>query len=90
VSDYFLLNSGTSAYTPVRGNVIYINPARLQTADPSRNEALMMHEILHNEWGLDDGDVLDALYGNGARNTRASVDISNWFRTHSTRGGGNF
>lgn len=89
VKDRFAVDSGVHAYTPVGGGVIYISAGLLQTSRADRNQAFLMHEILHNEWGLDDSDVLDALYGKGARDKRPPADITEWFRKNCVSGKGN-
>jgi hypothetical protein len=89
IRDFFALRGGTNAFTAVGGNVIYINPGTLNTGNANRNQALLMHELLHNEWGLDDGDILVALYGRGADKNRPSADITRWFERECIGGKGN-
>jgi len=50
VADFFNAERGVRAWTPYRGNAIYIHAGRLNTSDASRNQAFHMHEILHNTW----------------------------------------
>jgi RHS repeat-associated protein len=90
VSDYFEVHRGTSAYTPPGMGAIYLDARHLGGArQADKNQALVMHEILHSQWGLDDGDVLDSIYGEGSRNTRPSADITEWLRSNCARGKGN-
>lgn len=88
VIDFFVLNPGTTAWTPPGGGTIYFYPGRIQTSDPARNQAFIMHETLHEDWGLDDGDILEQLYGPGAR-SRPSADITQWFLDNCVIGPGN-
>ena len=81
VQDYFGAKQGMSAWTPFGGSTIYIAAGRMNNlGSDAQNQALLMHELLHMKFGLDDGDILDKLYGAGSRYTRPSYDITVWIR----------
>jgi RHS repeat-associated protein len=50
VADFFNGDRGVQAWTPYRGNTIYIHPGRLSTGDAVRDQSFLMHELLHNTW----------------------------------------
>ena len=89
VSDVFAVRPDINAWTPFGGLTIYINPNRLNGANRAQNQGLMMHELLHEGWGLDDSDIMNSLGISKADQARGSVAISNWLRDNCVNGKGN-
>jgi RHS repeat-associated protein len=82
VVDTFVLDNTQAAYTPFGGNTIYIQPDRfLSPNNVERNMGFLMHEALHNSFGLDDGDIMKALGLSGS-----SKSITNWLTKNCIRG----
>jgi hypothetical protein len=86
VADAFNFNRGQAAFTPYGGNTIYINANILNVDFSDRNEALIMHELMHSEWGLSDFDIQEAL---GLDTSRPSANITEWLRENCVNGDGN-
>jgi hypothetical protein len=61
VQQYMNASPGVSAWTPPGGNTIYINAYWFTDNSLNWSQALIMHEQLHNLFGLDDGDIEKAL-----------------------------
>ncbi|MEO8131259.1 MAG: RHS repeat-associated core domain-containing protein [Bryobacteraceae bacterium] len=88
VADIFSASRGTSAWTPFGGLTIYVDPARIN-GTPAQSQALIMHELLHENWALDDTDVMNRLGISKAVQAGGSVAITNWMRDHCVNGRGN-
>jgi hypothetical protein len=82
VKDRFSADPGIGAFSPL-GGAMYIRPAAVRRYPIARQEALILHEgVLHIHFGLDDGDILEVLYGRGSRNRLASIWITTWLETN--------
>jgi hypothetical protein len=86
VQDIFSVSPGVSAWTPFGGSSIYVNASLINNADPGNDQALIMHELLHNLYGLDDGEIQDKL---GIGRSVPSVAITTWLRNNCVYGMGN-
>ncbi len=100
VQDYFIVNRGVTAYTPIGGNTIYIDAGRLTIGDAGRNQALIMHETIHNAFGIDDCRIMEAIFGpqqcslpkgsTERRENRPSADFTTWLLDNCVNGPGNY
>ena len=61
IGGYFAADPSINAWTPPGGGIIYFDPSRLNTSFGSQNQGLIMHELLHEVWGLDDKDIMNEL-----------------------------
>lgn len=61
VKDVFAAATGIQAWTPYGGETIYIDAGRPGVGNTMRNQALIMHEVIHDLYGLDDVDMMNAL-----------------------------
>jgi len=86
VQDIFSVRPDISAWTPFGGTSIYINMSILNTTDDSRNQAFIMHELMHNLYGFDDKDIQRNL---GIDTTLSSSSITDWLKENCVSGEGN-
>jgi hypothetical protein len=93
IGGYFAATGNTTAWTPSGGLVVFINPKLLDATSLAQDEGLMLHEMLHEVYGLDDTDILRAL---AAYDPRAGINpagpshqISDWMTANCVNGRGN-
>jgi len=93
VAGYFAATGNTAAWTPPGGGAVYINPNLLNTADPAADEGLMLHVMLHEDYGLDDTDIMMKLAQYdpkaGINPNGPSSQISVWMTKNCVNGKGN-
>jgi hypothetical protein len=89
VSDLFVVRPDINAWTPFGGLTIYINPNRINVSNKAQNQGLIMHELLHEGWGLDDYDIMNALGISKTEQARGTIAISNWLPDNGVNGRGN-
>jgi hypothetical protein len=56
----------------------------------TRNQALIMHEVIHDLYGLDDGDIMNALGISKAEQQEGSVAITRWLENNCIKGKENY
>jgi hypothetical protein len=88
VADIFASKPETSAWTPPGGLAIYIHQGRVG-GNAAENQGLVMHELLHELYGSDDGNIMEALGTAKTYGTTASIAISWWMRDNCVNGKGN-
>lgn len=76
------------------GNTVYINPSLMSgVGNLKMDEALLLHEMLHEVYGLDDGAVMEKLAaydpGAGIKPLGKSEQITTWMMNNCVNGKGN-
>ncbi|HEY7336734.1 MAG TPA: RHS repeat-associated core domain-containing protein, partial [Bryobacteraceae bacterium] len=93
VADYFAAAGNVSAWTPFGGNTVYVNPSLLYISSLYLDQGLMLHEMLHEVYGLDDFDIMKSLKaydpGSGIDPNGLSEQITTWMTTNCVIGKGN-
>jgi hypothetical protein len=81
IAEMFMLSLGLTAWTPFGGGTMYINPYWMNPSYTNVNQdmALVMHELLHEVFGLDDTDIQKALLGKAGGPTE---NITQWLLTN--------
>jgi len=93
VGDYFAATGTTAAWTPFGGGTVFFNPALVDISNPAATEGLMLHEMLHESYGLDDTAIMKTLLAydpkSGINPLGASHQISDWLTPNCVTGKGN-
>jgi RHS repeat-associated protein len=77
--EYYLAHqgSGAAAVSSAGGNLVFLNYQQFGGASNPTNEAILMHEALHNATGLTDAQIQAALQSFGLKVGASSQNITN-------------
>jgi RHS repeat-associated protein len=93
IAGYFAATGNTAAWTPTGGNTVFTNPSLLNTSSLNVDQGLMLHEMLHDVYGLDDRDIMNTLEGYdpgaGIDPNGVSNQITTWMVKNCVAGKGN-
>jgi hypothetical protein len=93
VADFFAVTGNTARLDASWRNTVYINPSLLGTNILNVDQGLMLHEMLHDVYGLDDKAIMNTLKG---YDPKAGIDpdgvsrqITDWMVKNCVTGKGN-
>jgi len=93
ISGYFAATGNTAAWTPLAGGVVFISPTLLNTSSPKVNQGTLLHEMLHEVYGIDYTDVMKTLQtydpSAGINPKGPSEQITTWMIRNCVSGKGN-